>query len=878
LRKLKRSAISALLLGFLLAFPAALASVPVAAAASTTVTNPSVIPGTQANLNGPYVNSITYPFFTTDHASIDALLAGQGNILDYPPDFADLQTALSTQYVNVTTAVGTNFEQLMFNMYSPNDPGYYLPFRQAIAQVVNYTYMQDTVLEGALGLVSQNWFIPSAFGPYTTNSIHIYSTDFAAASAALAKDPQIMYDASGHPSGAQTGTGFFCTTSQTGVWKFINGTDFSPKFYTRIDHPTWLDSSNNIAKNAASIGLCLDVIPVNHFSSIYPIVFNDFSNRWAMYFGGNSYGAPLNPVGALYFTFTQAGINLGPYLGDTYHFYNSTVEQLADDMHSTGSVTQAESDSQKIIQILSYQIPALMMWWDAFNIPSLNNHGGTYWSGYVNVPAFGTWSYGTGYYTELNVHRIDTTTGAALPGGSAVVNMHEAPDDYNILFAGSVYDFDVINSIFYDTPIAAPPGNPYISSMYPWMLTSMPTFGGPLDQLNVSMTTPHGYKMVDGQVIKLNFMDNITWQDNVPFTAADYNFSMWYEDVNGAYGPYVGNNQSNYVGEIPSLLDSTVQNKTAMTIYINSTSQTDWLYALAGVPVLAQHLWSHVSSTQFNNDVDPTSPSNAVGGTLLMTGTDGFYWSKYVVGQYVTVNRFPGYFRTNIHAWQLPGVQAGNAEPVSFAITQQGTAIPSSATVKAVASLNGQQAASIPLTLGTNGNWTGSFSTTGWAAGFYEVTVNGTYTDSNGLAHTALEFYGLTVTSPPPPSLANLQVTVTGTGGTPLSGASVTVNGQTKTTDSSGQATFDSLSPGTVTVSVSATGYQGKSSSVTLTAGQTATASISLTASTTSTTTTPTTTTPTSATNYTWYYVAAAIIIVVLVVGAVALSRRKPKA
>jgi len=540
-----------------------------------------------------------------------------------------------------------------------------------------------------------------------------------------------------------------------------------------------------------------------------------------MYFGGNSYGSPLNPVGALYFTFTQAGIRLGPYLGDTYHFYNSTFEQIADQMHATGNATLAQADSRKLVQILSYQIPALMMWWDAFNIPSLNTHSGNYWSGYVSVPAFGTWSYGTGYYTELNMHMVSPVTGDPITGGAAVVNMHEAPDDYNPLFAGSVYDFDVINSIFFDTPIVGPPGSPYISTMYPWMLTSLPQFGGPLDQLGVNMTTPHGYKMVDGQVIKLNFMDNITWQDNVPFTAADYNFSLWYEDLNGVYGPYTGNNNSNYIGEIPTLLDSTVQNRTSMTIYINSTSQTDWLYALTA-PTLAEHLWSHVSGAQFRNDIDPTSPSNAVGGTLLMTGTDGFYWAKYVTGQYVVVDRFPGYFRTNIHAWQVPPVQAGNAEAVSFAMTQQGTPIPSSATVKATATLGGKQVASIPLTLGCKGNWTGSFTTTGWAGGFYEVTVNGTYTDTYGQSHTALEFYGMQVTAAPPPTTSTPPPTTS----TP------------PPTTSTPPPTTSTPPP--------------------------------------TTSTPPPTSSVSPAPNYTAYYIAAVVVVIIIIAGVAAYSRRKP--
>jgi hypothetical protein len=738
--------LSAVLLGILLTFTV----LPQAFAVAPSQSNPSVVQGSKALLNGPYISQVTYPFFTSDHSSVDALLAGQGEIMDYPPDYPDLQTALSTEYVNVTTAFGANFEALIFNMYSPADPGYYLPFRQAIAQLVNYTYLQSTVLNGlAGGLVSQNPYIPQAFGNYSTNDIYSYGTSLAGATASLKHDPAIAWNPTAHPSNGAASSAFACSSSQVGVWQWAtstgsgipNGTDFTPIFVTRPDHATWYTESQQIWNYAAQIGLCIQLKPVTGFGTgAYPIVYAAYSNNWAMYFGGSSYGSPLNPVSAEYFTYGQAGIVLGP-LDDTSYFYNSTIQPLLNKMFFTGNSTLAELDSQKVVQMLTYQIPSLIMWWDAWSIPTLNSHSGTYWSGYVNVPGFGTWSFGTGYYTLLNVHTVNKITGEPETGGTVTVNLHEAPDDYNLMFAESVYDFDVINSIYFDTPMAAPPGSPTLGSMIPWMLTSPP-----VTVRGVNMTTPHGYKMVDGQTISLNFMKNITFQDNVPFTANDYNFSLWYLNLNGVYGPYVNNTPTDYAGLLPTLLDSKVTGKYSMTIYINSTSSSDWLTALTA-PALPEHLWTHVSSTELNGDVDPTSPSNDVNGQLLMTGVGAFYWAKYVTSQYVTLDRFPGYFRTNIHAWQLPQVAPGSTEPLSFAVTQTGTPIPASAVATATATLNGGSAKTVSLSYSStaNGNWTGSFDTTGWTPGFYEVTVNATYTDSFGQAHTALEFYGMTV-------------------------------------------------------------------------------------------------------------------------------------
>jgi hypothetical protein len=713
---------------------------------ATSHSNPSVVPGSQALTVGPYINKVTYPFFTSDHASDSALIAGQANIIDYPPPIADYQNILNTPYINTTVEYGASFESLFFNQNSAKDAGYYFPFRQAVAQIVNYTYMQDVALNGVQGIVSSNVFIPAAFGNYTTNDIYQYHTSLQGANTSLAQDPQIAWNAKASPT--NVGTEYACTSSQVGVWQYAtsagsgkaNGTDFNPKFYARPDFATWYTASQQIWRDAAKIGLCIDLKSVSHFSSVYPIVFAGFSDKWAMYFGGNSYGVPLNPVGTLEFGYGQQGIALGPLAGNPTKFYNSTVQAVIDDMVHSGSVAQQQADSRQIVKYLSYLIPQELMFWDTWAIPSLNNYGGTYWSGYVDTPGFGTWSFGTGYFTLLNLHRVNPTTGATISGGTGIVNLREAPDDYNVAFAGSVYDFDLLNAIYFDTPIASNPASPYITNVLPWMLTSPPK-----TQLPVNMTTPHGHKLVNGQVIHLNFMDNITFQDNVRMTANDYNFSLWYLNLNGAYGPYVGNNQSNYVGLVPALADSQVQNKTSMTIYVNSTSQTDWQYVLTN-PVLPEHLWSHVGSSAFNGDIDPTSAANAVNGQLLITGVGAFYWSSFVQSQYATLSRFPGYFRSNIQAHQLPQMASGASQPVSLAITQMGTPIPSSASVSVTAQMKGGTPQTMTLTHGSNGNWTGTLTTTGWAPGFYKVTVNGTYTDSSGLQHEALQFYGLDVT------------------------------------------------------------------------------------------------------------------------------------
>jgi hypothetical protein len=254
--------------------------------------------------------------------------------------------------------------------------------------------------------------------------------------------------------------------------------------------------------------------------------------------------------------------------------------------------------------------------------------------------------------------------------------------------------------------------------------------------------------------ITLNFYNNITFADNVRVTANDFNFSLWYQNLNGAtlsngtcsapcWMNYVGNQPSVTFGSLSDLTDSQVTSPTAVTVYLNGTGFEDYK-SIVGINVLPEHLWSNVNATALNNDIDPTT--NSVNGVKLITGTGPVYFETYVPSQYVVSQRFPGYFRTDINDWTLPAVSPGSPIPLSLAFTQQGQPIPSNAQATATLLQAGQQVGS--TTLMVNGtNWVGNMPTTGLQAGFYELVGNATYSDSSGLPHEALQFWGVNLTS-----------------------------------------------------------------------------------------------------------------------------------
>jgi len=724
-----------------------------ATAQTSMVQNSSVIPGTAADLHGPRVSTVKYPIFTSDHASLEALIAGEGQIMDFPPAaFSDVQTALSTPNLNVTVGTGSGEEFLEFNQFSPSVAGYYLPFRQAIAHLVDYGYVQTTVLNGIQGVASPNVLLPQAFGNFSTSDITTYPYSLTDANQSLASDPEIAWN----PTATQpTTSASIACNGGTGVWQFAtklgsnvpNGTNFEPVFYTRIDHPTWLTETESMWKDAAKIGLCMKMIPLNHFSSVYPIVYKAYSNNWDMYFAGVSFSAPLDPIGTFWAEFTKSPGWSTPFLNPT-HYYDPNVEALIHDEFATVDPAKAQADSQQVVKIVSQQIPILNMWWDSIIIPSLNNANGQYWTGYPNIHDFSTWTFATGYFTILNAHQFDPATGNTITGGTLTVNEHEAPDDFNVMQATSVYDFDIV-SPYYDSAMNTNPADPSLTGLIPWMITSMPDV-----KTGVTTTTPHGYNLVNGMTITLNLWNNVTFSDNVRMTANDLNFSLWYMNLNGAtvtdgtcsmpcWLKYAGNQPGDYFGTLPDLTDSQVTSPTSLTVYLNGTGFEDYKGIVLNA-IIPEHLWSNVNATALNGDIDPTT--NTVDGIKLLTGTGPVYFDSYVPSQYVLSQRFPGYFRTDINDWTLPSVAPGTPIPLSLAFTQQGNPIPSNAQATATLLQAGQSVGSTALTV--NGtNWVGNLPTTGLQAGFYEVVGNATYTDSSGLAHEALLFWGINLTS-----------------------------------------------------------------------------------------------------------------------------------
>ena len=150
-------------------------------------------------------------------------------------------------------------------------------------------------------------------------------------------------------------------------------------------------------------------------------------------------------------------------------------------------------------------------------------------------------------------------------------------------------------------------------------------------------------------------------------------------------------------------------------------------------------------------------------------------------------------------------------------------------------SSTGNMVSGATLTLSNNLTVTtqssGAFQFSNVPVGSYALTVNAQgyneYTDSDVEVTVGLPT-SLRISLEPVAQPAMVQVTVTDSNGSPISGATVTLDGNTVTTDTNGMSTFNNVVAGTYTASATATGYESGTASVTATAGQPSDTTIAL--------------------------------------------------
>jgi len=869
---------------------------------SPAVAQSPMLAPTQVHTHGPLINTLIFNVYTSDQNAFLALTSGQIQAMEWTltPSMYITAQATSNVYTNLTLSYA--FDGIAFNclMYPYSN----VHFRRAIADLVDYSYLQS--LYGIEAVAEPYIYEPTLFSPpyastywYDPQLPYPYKYSPTNAMQELLKVPGISYN------------------NVTGQWT-LYGKPFSPVLYYRSDDPLRTDLAEQLASAAKQINLTITLKPVTgitassiiyspaasvviapgtmlaNFSTTPPQFNMTLANQtdtWGMYtFGWIVSWEPNYPW--FFFNSQLAGIV------DFGNFFNESMDYWTDILYwAATNISIAQKAAWMFQKIFYQQLPYVVALWS-------NEIYADYvkgWTGFAQLPTTGPNEETGLYYTSLNVHPSN-----APYGGTFTEALHSAPTSLNPLYVTNwVWQVDVWQEV-YDSPIATPPWGLTNGSLIPWMGTynvqtdvTAPIGNGPgwWNPFNAS-------KIVNGEIITINFWKNDTWQDGVPLNAYDYNFSLYYWNVQGLSG---ASTPDAYASTPPYGLLATYippNNPYEIQLYVNSTNL--WNIYTLDIPVIPMHIFKYFNpsvTASSTGAMDITLPLSQIPGLSsyllspneqlpewmywlpnLEVGSGPFVfqsWNK--VTNVITLTRNPNYYRSAWWAWMTTEPQ-GTSAPFKVNImeeiynptsrTFEGVApgstgyIPitnATGVVEVINPASGQVYESEPLTSVGNGSYTATIPTSNLAPGTYELMVNASYT-SFGLNRVWYSYSGLTVS----PLTATVTYKVVSSTGVPISGATVKIDGETAITNSSGIAVVPNVPLGTQNVTVTAPGYQNYTATLPV-SSTTTVQSVTLS----SIAPPPPPPPPPPAPNYTVYYVVAAIIIIIVIIVAVLALRRK---
>jgi hypothetical protein len=315
-----------------------------------------------------------------------------------------------------------------------------------------------------------------------------------------------------------------------------------------------------------------------------------------------------------------------PASGDATAFHTPQGDMLSNEVIYAKSAGAAAKANQAVATL---QVNTLNM----FNIYYENTLFAAYttgWAGYAAIPTYGPdTSSGLGY-TALNVYQTCYITAkvgqnTCPNGGNFLLGLADYPTTnggFNPLsVATTVYDNDVWLNV-YDTPLGTPPTGFTAPLKYMnWMTSSysIKTIGAKKGAPFMTQSGSGWFaeqpqacttcKIVSGFAITFNFMPNIYWSDHVPFTAYDYNFSLWITGVSGATTlPDLVTDYSGSWGGPAGLMATYINPATplSITLYVNSSSI--WAIPYSQIPLFPQHLLGAVDPSEATAMGVPSHP------------------------------------------------------------------------------------------------------------------------------------------------------------------------------------------------------------------------------------------------------------------------------
>jgi ABC-type transport system substrate-binding protein len=711
--------------------------------------NKPVLSPYAADYHQPYLGKIVFEWtYSSEQAVYLAMTSGQGDIAAFS-DPSIIQAAESNPNFNVTVVPTFGFRMIQFNFVKyPYNNTY---FRRGIISLIDYNTIQSTICHGGLTCIaSPDFLIQSSYPAFYSEQAHEWYLQHESYNLTRA---MLYFEKAG-----------LIYNQVKGTWYLPNGTVFQPTFLYWANRPDSQAFAELLQSAAAKINMTIKIIPesISTIISLTSIPYNQ--QTWDMLYLGWRYVSSIAPI-QLEFLFGEQG-----YLDENASgFYNKTIFDILGEALQTSNYTQSV-ELTKIAQVyLMQQLPYVMISWNVVdtvvNIKDFAN--------YVVAPGFGI--------STIDVHPV----GSALTGTFyEPAQSTGAPSIMNIYSSTAAAEDDVIYPM-YDTPFYTSISNP--AQFLPWIATNWSV------EPNLNITTPNG-RLVNGEAITLNFARNVTFQDGVPLTAVDYNFTLWYLDEPGlTSGVYnVGGLLINYsvesqysagfwFGALPQLVYSQVNpnDPYQVTLYLNTSSY--WAIYQINSFILPKHIFDKIPpqnlyEKKYINELGSgpyiwagwstsTNIAELVPNLAYWKFNPLILWSNVTQGEPYVVN-------VNVTTLEWDNsTDLFDTVPIYNATARMQIGYLSG---KPAYFTNGQPAI-VQMNKLSGNEFQGVLDTSMLSPGLYEVTINATYT-AGGIMHEFLRFYSLTV-SPAPVTTPTTTTTTT------------TQSTQTTTTTTSTQST-----------------------------------------------------------------------------------------
>ena len=457
-------------------------------------------------------------------------------------------------------------------------PWNFTALRQAVAHLIDKERIVREIFNG-FGVPTDSP-IPPVFGAWSNPNVPSYPY-----SPELAKETLLKAG--------------FTYDEATGKWYDPNGNEL-PTFYIQVppaEQAPWLYQEAQMIKEAArSISLPLEIEAIE-FQALVSQIYSRTFKAFILYLGWAR-------IPTLAYELFRTG--------GSWNFWGISdpeIDAWLEQFYYTTDIQKAQKALWKVQEKVAKLLPYIPIYMGVANVGFRTDIAGVV----LNKPVGGQ-----NYLTMLDIHRI------GMPfGGRFRDSLGSDPRVLNPFTAISGDEWAILDMVYESLFIPNPDD---VSSDYPWLAQKWK-----IEEVTIG----------NSKCTKITFylVKNATWQDGVPFTARDVNFTFWFIKEKKP--------TQLYAKAFEKMFKTEVIDDYTITVYLNGTSWA-YLYDL-NVVIVPEHIWGNESLLEKYGGWEKWDPSKVphptVPGLTCLVGTGPYIFKERKLGEYILLVWNPNYWR-----------------------------------------------------------------------------------------------------------------------------------------------------------------------------------------------------------------------------------------